>query len=187
MLENHQRYLSTRKHILDYPGEAQRHMEARASLPDVAADREIELTGVSAYPDWRQEAERLTAAGEAILSNKETYGAHLDRLVDGQDAHGRGALGRFAKRSGVMTRSWPNGRARELRRLQNRHWVGPRFALDEAAAVDHARAMSSAAPVQAALSRLRPHHWAISSAGRTTTIGCGPRPSRGRSWSARRD
>ena len=82
VLENYQRYLSTRKHILDYPGEAQRHMDARASLRDVAADREIELTGVSAYPDWRQEAERLTAAGEAILSSKETHGAHLDRIVD---------------------------------------------------------------------------------------------------------
>ena len=43
--------------------------------------------------------------------------------------------------------------ARELRRLRNRHWVGPRFALDEAAAVDRSGAMSSAAPVQAALSR----------------------------------
>ena len=82
VLENHQRYLSTRKHILEYPGEAQRHMEARASLRDVAADQEIELTGVTAYPDWRQEAERLTAAGEAILSGKETYGAHLDRIVE---------------------------------------------------------------------------------------------------------
>ena len=66
VLENHQRYLSTRKHILDYPGEAQRQMDARASLQDVEVDQEFELTGVSAYPDWRQEAERLTAAGEAI-------------------------------------------------------------------------------------------------------------------------
>ena len=30
VLENHQRFLSTRKHILDYPGEAERHMDARA-------------------------------------------------------------------------------------------------------------------------------------------------------------
>ena len=93
VLENHQHYLSTRKHILNYPGEAERHMDARASLQDVAADRDIELTGVPAYPDWRQEAERLTAAGEAILSGKETYGAHLDRLVDSQDPHDKGALG----------------------------------------------------------------------------------------------
>ena len=35
-----------------------------------------------AYPDWRQEAERLTAAGEAMLSNKETHGAHLNRIVE---------------------------------------------------------------------------------------------------------
>ena len=31
-LENHQRYLSTRIHILDYPGEVERQMDARASL-----------------------------------------------------------------------------------------------------------------------------------------------------------
>ena len=31
VLENHQHYLSTRKHILDYPGEVERHMDARAS------------------------------------------------------------------------------------------------------------------------------------------------------------
>ena len=92
-LENHQRYLSTRKHILDYPGEAERHMDARASLQGVAADREIELTGVTAYPDWRQEAERLMAAGEAILSGKETYCSHLDRIVGSRGTHGRGALG----------------------------------------------------------------------------------------------
>ena len=71
VLENHQRYLSTRKHILDYPGEVERQVDARASLQDVVADQVIELTGVLAYPDWRQEAERLTAAGEAILSDRE--------------------------------------------------------------------------------------------------------------------
>ena len=44
--------------------------------------------------------------------------------------------------------------ARELRRLQNRHWVGPRFTSDDSAAPDPARTMSSgAAPVRAALSR----------------------------------
>ena len=39
MLENHQHYLSTRKQILDYPGEVERHMDGRAALRDVAADR----------------------------------------------------------------------------------------------------------------------------------------------------
>ena len=153
MLENHQRYLSTRKHILDYPGEVERQMDARASLQDVVADQVIELTGVSAYPDWRQEAERLTAAGEAILSGKETYGAHLDRIVDSRE-HVEGALSALREAIRGDDKELAERQARELRRLQNRHWVGPRFALDEAAAVDQAQAMSSAAPVQAAFSRL---------------------------------
>ena len=153
VLENHQRYLSTRKHILDYPGEAERHMEARASLQDVAADRKIELTGVPAYPDWRQEAERLTAAGEAMLSNKETHGAHLNRIVEAGTLMIR-ALSALREAIGDDDKELAERPARELRRLQNRHWVGPRFALDDADAVDRARAMSGAAPVRAALSRL---------------------------------
>ena len=153
VLENHQRYLSTRKHILDYPGEAERHMDARASLQHVAADQEIELTSVPAYPEWRQEAERLTAAGEAILSGKETYGAHLDRLVDAR-THMIRALSAFREAIGDDDKELAERQARELRRLRNRHWAGPRFALDDADAVDRARAMSSAAPVRAALSRL---------------------------------
>ena len=153
VLENHQRYLLTRKHILDYPGEVERQMDARASLQDVAADRDIELTGVTAYPDWRQEAERLTAAGEAILSGKEEYGAHLDRLVDVRTLMIR-ALSALREVIREDDKELAERKARELRRLQNRHWVGPRFALDEAAVVDQARAMSSAAPVQAVFSRL---------------------------------
>ena len=153
VLENHQRYLSTRKHILEYPGEAERHLDARASLQDVAADREIELTGVPAYADWRQEAERLTAAGEAILSGKETYGSHLDRIVEAKTDMIR-ALSALRGAIRENDKELAEREARELRRLRNRHWVGPRFALDEAAAVERSGAMSSAAPVQAALSRL---------------------------------
>ena len=153
VLENHQRYLSTRKHILDYPGEAERHMDARASLQDVADDQELELTGVPAYADWRQEAERITVAGEAILSGKETYGPHLDRLVDAGTQMIR-ALSDLREVIREDDKELAERKERDLRRLQNRHWVGPRFALDDADAVDRARDMSGAAPVQAAFSRL---------------------------------
>ena len=153
VLENHQHYLSTRKHILDYPGEAERHIDARASLQDVAADREIELTGISAYPDWRQEAERLTAAGEAILSSKETYGAHLDRIVDAR-THMIRALSDLGEAIREDDKELAEREARELRRLRFRHLAGPRFASDDDAAPDRARAMSSGAtPVRAAFSR----------------------------------
>ena len=154
VLENHQHYLSTRKHILDYPGEAQRHMDAHASLQDAAAAQDIELTGVSAYPDWRQEAERLMAAGEAILSGNETYSIHLDRLVTAK-THMTTALSALLEVIRVDDKELAERKERELRRLQNRHWVGPRFALDDGTALGAARAMSSGtAPVQAALSGL---------------------------------
>ena len=154
VLENHQHYLSTRKQILKYPGEAQRHMDARTSLQDVAADRKFELTGVPAYADWRQEAERLMAAGEAILSGKETYGAHLDRLVTARTLM-VGVLSALREVIQVDDKELTERQARELRRLQNRHWVGPRFAWDDGATPDQARAMSSGgAPVQAALAGL---------------------------------
>ena len=103
VLENHQRYLSTRKHILDYPGDVERHMDARASLQDVVADQEIEVTGVSAYPDWRQEAERLKAVGEAILSDQARCTVPiLPGLWTARNHMTRGALG--------VSRGDPGGR-----------------------------------------------------------------------------
>ena len=154
VLENHQRYLSTRKHILDYPGEVERQMDARASLQDVVADQVIELTGVPAYPDWRQEAERLTAAGEAILSGKETYGAHLDRLAEAR-AHMIRALSALREVIGADDKELAERTARELRRQRFLHLAGPRFASDDGATPDPARTTSrGAAPVRTALSGL---------------------------------
>ena len=154
VLENHQHYLSTRKRILQYPGEVERHIDRRATLRDVTADRENELTGVATYPDWRQEAERLTAAGEAMLSGKETYGVHLERLVTARTLMTR-ALSALREAIRVDDKELAERQARELRRLRNRHWVGPRFASDDGTPLDAARAMSrGAAPVQAALSGL---------------------------------
>ena len=115
-LENHQHYLSTRQHILDYPGEVERQLDARASLQRDADDQEIELTGVPAYPDWRQEAERLTAADEAILSGKETYGAHLDRLVTAR-THMTRALSALREVIRVDDKELVERQGRELRRL----------------------------------------------------------------------
>ena len=158
VLENHQRYLSTRKHILDYPGEVERQMDARASLQDVVADQVIELTGVSAYPDWRQEAERLTAAGEAILSGKETYGAHLDRLVEAR-THMTRALSALREAIRDDDKELAERKARELRRLQNRHWVGPRFALDDGRARPGAGHVHRRRACASSILPPRPRHW----------------------------
>ncbi len=41
------------------------------------------VRSVPDHPDWRQEADRLAAAGEVILSDKEAYGVHLDPILIG--------------------------------------------------------------------------------------------------------
>ena len=65
------------------------------------------------------------------------------------------ALSALREVIGVDDKELTERQARELRRLRNRHWVGPRFALDDGTALDAARAMpSGTAPVQAALSGL---------------------------------
>ena len=82
-LENHQRDLSARKYVADYLDAAERHMGNHGALQRTAEGLDIPIAEVSDHPDWRQEAERLAAAGEAILSDKEAYGVHLDHILIG--------------------------------------------------------------------------------------------------------
>ena len=82
-LENHQRDLSARNFVADYLDEAERHMGNHAALQSAAESLDIPIAEVPDHPDWRQEADRLVAAGEAILSDKEAYGVHLDHILIG--------------------------------------------------------------------------------------------------------
>ena len=82
-LENHQRDLSARKYVADYLDAAERHMGNHAALQSAAESLDIPIAKVPDHPDWRQEADRLVAAGEAILSDKEAYGVHLDHILIG--------------------------------------------------------------------------------------------------------
>ena len=83
-LENHQRDLSARKHVEDYLDAAERHMDTHASLQRVADGLGVRIVKVSDHLGWRQEADRLTAAAEAILADGETYGVHLDNMETGR-------------------------------------------------------------------------------------------------------
>ena len=82
-LENHQRDLSARNFVADYLDAAERHMGNHAALQSAAESLDIPIAEVPDHPDWRQEADRLVAAGEAILSDKEAYGVHLDHVLIG--------------------------------------------------------------------------------------------------------
>ena len=81
--ENHQRDLSARNFVADYLDAAERHMGNHAALQCAAESLDIPIAEVPDHPDWREEADRLVAAGEAILSDKEAYGVHLDHILIG--------------------------------------------------------------------------------------------------------
>ena len=84
VLENHQRYLSTRKHIEDYLDQVDRHIEEHDSMESLAEELDMKVAEISDYPDWRRENDRLTTAGKAILSDMETHGPHLDNILIGK-------------------------------------------------------------------------------------------------------
>ena len=84
VLENHQRYLSSRKHIEDYLDQVDRHIEEHDSMESLAEELDMKVAEISDYPDWRRENDHLTTAGEAILSDMETHGPHLDHILIGE-------------------------------------------------------------------------------------------------------
>ena len=84
VLENHQRYLSTRKHIEGYLDQVDRHIEEHDSMESLAEELDMKVADISDYPDWRRENDRLTVAGEAILSDMEAHGPHLGHILIGE-------------------------------------------------------------------------------------------------------
>ena len=83
-LEKYQRDLSAQKYVEDYLDAAERHMDTHASLQRVADSLGVQIFKVSDHLGWRQEADRLTAAAEAILADGERYGVHLDNMETGR-------------------------------------------------------------------------------------------------------
>ena len=93
-LENHQRDLSAQKHVEDCLDAAERHMGTHASLKRVADSLGVPIVQISDHLGWRQEADRLMAAAEAVLADSERYGAHLDNMETGRRAW-KGKLSRL--------------------------------------------------------------------------------------------
>ena len=83
-LENHERHVSTRKKVEDWLIAVERHMDRRDALEDATDNLDMPVSEAPDYVVWRGEAEHLMEAGEAILSNTETYGAHLANITRGE-------------------------------------------------------------------------------------------------------
>ena len=83
-LQSHEHHLAARKKVEDFLASADRHMARRDALRDAAADADVAVAEAPNYRGWRREAERLAEEGEAILSDRETHGTHLDNIVIGE-------------------------------------------------------------------------------------------------------
>ena len=84
VLEDYQRHAAVRKHVENWISAGKAHMGEHGIIELAAAGMDLAITEVRTYPKWREEAGRLIAAGTAILSDTETYGAHLDAMLIGK-------------------------------------------------------------------------------------------------------
>ena len=117
-LENHQGNLSARKHVEDCLDAAERHMGTHASLQRVAGSLGVPIFKVSDHLGWRQEADRLLAAAEAILADGERYGIHLDNMETGRVRVERGTVTAAPRHPGgwrICLPSQDTGTARRTR------------------------------------------------------------------------
>ena len=78
-----------------------------------AAGMDLRIIEAGTYPEWRGEAERLIVAGEAILSDAETYGAHLDNHAHRQCPMWNRKYCGYSTPSGRTANTRPNERTRE--------------------------------------------------------------------------
>ena len=83
ILEIHNRDVAARKFIESYLAATQRQLKEHDTLYKLAKGIDEPIVDVATYPEWKQEADRLIAAGKTILSDT-LYGQHLDNMPVGR-------------------------------------------------------------------------------------------------------
>ena len=78
VLENHRQHVAARKHGEDWLSAGAEQMRRHEILEREAVGMDLGITGAGSYLEWREETDHLIEAGEAMLSDAKTYGAHLD-------------------------------------------------------------------------------------------------------------
>ena len=92
-LRYHERHLAAWKKVEDFLAAADRHKDRRSTLRDTAIAANVAIGEIPAYRRWRRKADRLKEEGEAILSDRETHGPHLDNIVIGRERAQRAVSG----------------------------------------------------------------------------------------------
>ena len=84
LLEFHDEETASREIAEGYLAAAEQHVEAYKVLERQAGEREIPISRLDAWPQWREAAELLAATGKAVLADEDRYGAWLDAMTIGK-------------------------------------------------------------------------------------------------------
>ena len=84
LVEYHEDETVARETVQGYLAAAERHVEAYKVLERKAQERGFPIAHLDAWPEWREAAETLAAAGKAVLSDNDRYGPYLDATTIGK-------------------------------------------------------------------------------------------------------
>ena len=80
LLDYHEDETTARETAEGYLDAAERHVEMYKALELQAGQRGLPVSGLDAWPEWREAAEMLAATGKVVLANEERYGAYLETM-----------------------------------------------------------------------------------------------------------
>jgi hypothetical protein len=93
-----------------------RHWLRYRSINIRAGQLDVERQELRSWPIWLDRNERLLRAGRAVLDDRATYGAHLDRIADGRERllDAVSKMARFSEAYRTQSRSLDRGRTQGL-------------------------------------------------------------------------
>ena len=109
-------HVAARDRVRDHLRDVDRHWLRYRSITERARQRDVPRRELRSWRIWLDRNERLLRAGRAILDDRATYGAHLDRIGDGRERvlDGVSKMERFSSAYRTQSRSRDRGRSQGL-------------------------------------------------------------------------
>ena len=107
-------YVAARDRVRDHLRDADRHWLRYRTITRRARQRDVPRQELRSWQIWLDRNERLLRAGRAILDDRATYGAHLDRAGRERLLDGVSRMARFSEAYRTQSRSRDRGRSQGL-------------------------------------------------------------------------
>ena len=106
-------HAAARDRVRDFLRDVERHWLRYRAISRRARNLDIPRQEQRSWPIWLERNERLLREGRAILDDRATYGAHIDRIEDGRERLRTevSRLERFSSAYRTQSRSRDRGRS----------------------------------------------------------------------------